>query len=121
MTKKIEVPTAKPCPLKPVTDRIVVRRHSPADRSAGGILLPEKYQKKTARATVLAVGPGAVNDVGDVIPPLAVRANPQTLEAGVKVGDVVVFGEWGIKDDIEIDGETYTVLTPADVYVVVTS
>jgi len=68
--------------LKPIGDRIVVRREAAEEKTAGGILLPDTAKNKPQRGTVLAVGPGKMN-------PNGTRAEMQ-----VKVGDKVLFAAW---------------------------
>lgn len=68
--------------LKPLGDRIVVRRESAEEKTAGGILLPDAAKNKPSRGTVLAVGPGKMKPDGT-------RAEMQ-----LKVGDKVIFSAW---------------------------
>lgn len=68
--------------LKPIADRIVVRREAATEKTAGGILLPDTAKNKPQRGTVLAVGPGKMNDDGT-------RAPMQ-----LKAGDQVLFTSW---------------------------
>lgn len=68
--------------LKPIADRIIVRREASDTKSAGGIILPDSAQKKPQRGIVLAVGPGRMNKDGT-------RAAMQ-----LKVGDHVLFTSW---------------------------
>jgi chaperonin GroES len=68
--------------LKPIGDRIVVRREAADAKTAGGILLPDTAQNKPQRGTILAVGPGRMNSDGT-------RAEMQ-----LKVGDKVLFTSW---------------------------
>lgn len=68
--------------LKPIADRIVVRREAAEEKTAGGILLPDTAKNKPQRGVVLAVGPGRLNDDGT-------RAPMQ-----LKEGDKVLFTSW---------------------------
>ena len=68
--------------IRPLSDRVVVRVDKGADKSPGGIHIPDSAREKPQKARVLAVGPGKLNDNGS-------RAVPQ-----VKVGDVVLFTRW---------------------------
>ena len=68
--------------LKPIGDRIVVRREAAESKTAGGIILPDSAKNKPQRGTVLAVGPGRMKPNGS-------RAEPQ-----LKVGDKVLFTAW---------------------------
>jgi chaperonin GroES len=68
--------------LKPIGDRIIVRRESAEEKTAGGILLPDTAKNKPQRGEVIAVGPGKLNDDG--------KRNAMQL----KVGDKVLFTSW---------------------------
>ena len=68
--------------LKPIGDRIVVRREAAEEKTAGGILLPDTAKNKPQRGTILAVGPGKMKPDGS-------RAEMQ-----LKVGDKVLFTSW---------------------------
>ena len=68
--------------LKPIADRLIVERTAAAEKSAGGILLPDNAKNKPQRGTVLAVGPGKMLKTGE--------RQPMQL----KVGDVVLFTAW---------------------------
>jgi chaperonin GroES len=69
--------------LKPIGDRIIVRRESSDAKTAGGIILPDTAQKKPQRGTVLAVGPGKVN-----------RKTGKRQPMQLKAGDKVLFTSW---------------------------
>ena len=68
--------------IRPLGDRIVVRRYAAEEKTSGGILLPDTAKNKPQRGTVLAIGPGAMKADGS-------RAAPQ-----LKVGDKVLFTAW---------------------------
>ena len=68
--------------LKPIADRIVVRREAAEEKTAGGILLPDTAKNKPQRGTILAVGPGKMKPDGS-------RAEMQ-----LKIGDKVLFTSW---------------------------
>ena len=72
--------------LKPIGDRIIVRRQSAEDKTAGGIILPDTAKNKPQRGEVLAVGPGKQKDDG--------ARQPMQL----KVGDQVLFTSWAGND-----------------------
>ena len=69
--------------LKPLNDRIIIRREASNDKSAGGIIIPEAAKQKPQRGTILAVGPGKLN-----------RKTGARIPLDVKVGDVVLFTSW---------------------------
>jgi chaperonin GroES len=69
--------------LKPIGDRIIVRREASDEKTSGGIILPDSAKKKPQKGTILAVGPGKLNLKDGT-------RMPMTL----KVGDVVLFTSW---------------------------
>ena len=69
--------------LKPIADRIIIRREASESKTTGGIILPDAAKKKPQRGTILAVGPGKMNLKDGT-------RMPMTL----KVGDVVLFTSW---------------------------
>ncbi|MBT4928362.1 MAG: co-chaperone GroES [Porticoccaceae bacterium] len=93
--------------IRPLHDRVIVRREEEEQKTAGGILLPGSAQEKPNRGEVVAVGSGRVLDNGDV------RA------VDVNVGDVVVFGQYAGNDKIDVDGEELIILSESDIKAVV--
>ena len=79
--------------IRPLHDRVVVRRKEEEATSAGGIVLPGSAKEKPNQGEVIAVGNGKVLDNGDV----------RALD--VKVGDVIVFGKYAGSDTIDVDEE----------------
>lgn len=88
--------------LRPLHDRILARRVDAEEKTAGGIIIPDTAKEKPIQAEVLAVGPGARDDAGRIIP----------ME--VKVGDIVMFTKWG-GTEVKIEGEELLVLKESDV------
>lgn len=88
--------------LKPLNDRLVVKAVTAAEKTAGGIFLPDSAQEKPQEAEVVAVGPGRTLDNGKVIP----------LE--VKPGDIIVYAKYG-GTEIKIGGDEYVILRQDDV------
>ncbi|MBT4928347.1 MAG: co-chaperone GroES [Cellvibrionales bacterium] len=93
--------------IRPLHDRVIVRREEEEQKTAGGILLPGSAQEKPNRGGVVAVGSGRILDNGDV------RA------VDVNVGDVVVFGQYAGNDKIDVDGEELIILSESDIKAVV--
>ena len=87
--------------FRPLHDRVVVRRITPAEKSAGGIIIPDTVQEKPMEGEIIAVGPGARNEQGTIVA-LAVTA-----------GDRVLFGKWS-GPEIKIDGEDLLIMKEAD-------
>lgn len=93
--------------IRPLHDRVVVRRKEEEDKTAGGILLPGSAQETPSEGVVVAVGNGRVLDSGEVRP------------VDVNVGDVVVFGKYAGSDTIEVDGEELIILSESDIKAVI--
>jgi chaperonin GroES len=89
--------------IRPLHDRVVVKRLEEEAKTAGGILLPDNATEKPSRGEVIAVGPGKVQDNGEVRP------------IGVKVGDKVVFGQYG-GSTVKIDGEELLILSENEIF-----
>jgi chaperonin GroES len=87
--------------FRPLHDRVVVRRITPLEKSAGGIIIPDTVQEKPMEGEIIAVGPGARNEQGTIVA-LAVNA-----------GDRVLFGKWS-GTEIKIDGEDLLIMKEAD-------
>ena len=89
--------------IRPLHDRVVVRRKEEETTTASGIVLPGSAQEKPNQGEVVAVGNGRVLENGDVRP------------VDVKVGDTVVFGKYAGSDTIKIDGEELVILNESDI------
>jgi chaperonin GroES len=92
--------------LRPLHDRIVVRRLEEGEQSVGGIIVPDSAKEKPQRGTVIAVGSGIVKDGGKRIPP------------DVRNGDVILFGKY-TSQDITLEGEDYLILREDEVLAVI--
>jgi len=92
--------------IRPLHDRVVIRRAEEETKSAGGIVLPGSATEKPARGEVLAVGNGKVSESGDVRP------------LDVKVGDQVIFGQYA-GNTVKLDGEELLILGESEILAVV--
>jgi chaperonin GroES len=88
--------------LRPLQDRVLVRRVEPEAKTAGGIFIPDTAQEKPTEGEVVAVGPGMRDEEGKV----------QPLE--VKSGDRVLFGKWS-GTEVKLDGEDLMIMKEADI------
>ena len=89
--------------IRPLQDRVIVKRVDEETKSAGGIIIPDTAKEKPQQGEVLAVGPGRRSDqTGDLIP------------VDVKVGDTVVYSKYG-GTEITVDGEDLLILNARDV------
>lgn len=89
--------------IRPLHDRVVVKRLEEETKTAGGIVLPDNATEKPSRGEVLAVGPGKILD------------NGETRPMGVKVGDKVVFGQYG-GSTVKIDGTELLILSENEIF-----
>jgi chaperonin GroES len=87
--------------FRPLHDRVLVRRVEQDEKTAGGIIIPDTAQEKPQEGEIIAVGPGARNEKGEVVP----------LE--VKAGDRVLFGKWS-GTEVKIDGEELMIMKESD-------
>ena len=94
--------------IRPLQDRVVVRRMEEETTSAGGIVLPGSATEKPAQGEVLAVGPGKLLDSGDTQP------------VDVNVGDTVVFGKYS-SNTVKIDDEELLILNESEIFGVIES
>ena len=88
--------------FRPLHDRVVVRRVDEEARTAGGIIIPDTAKEKPMQGEVIAVGPGARDEKGDLVP------------LDVKPGDQVLFGKWS-GTEVKIDGEDLLIMTESDI------
>ena len=92
--------------VRPLHDRIVVRRLEDGEQSVGGIIIPDTAKEKPQRGTVIAVGSGIVREGGPRVP------------LDVKAGDVIVFGKYA-SQEIKLDGEGYLIMREDEVLAVI--
>ena len=88
--------------LKPLHDRVVVRRIESEEKTSGGIIIPDTAKEKPQEGEVVAVGPGARNEKGELI------------ALDVKVGDRVLFGKWS-GTEVKLDGEELLIMKESDI------
>ncbi len=93
--------------IRPLYDRVVVRRNAEEETTAGGIVLPGSAKEKPNQGEVVAVGNGKALDNGDIRP------------LAIKVGDTVVFGQYAGSNTIEIDGEELIIMGESEIFAVV--
>ena len=88
--------------FRPLHDRIVVRRIDAEEKTRGGIIIPDTAKEKPQEGEVIAVGPGARDESGKLVP----------LE--VRVGDRILFGKWS-GTEIKLDGAELLIMKESDV------
>ena len=88
--------------FRPLHDRVVVRRLEEEERTKGGIIIPDTAKEKPQQGEVIAVGPGARNEQGQLVAP------------DVKEGDRILFGKWS-GTEVKIDGEDLLIMKESDI------
>ena len=87
--------------FRPLHDRVVVKRVNAEEKTSGGIIIPDTAKEKPMEGEVVAVGPGARNEQG------------QLVALDVKAGDRVLFGKWS-GTEVKIDGEELLIMKESD-------
>jgi chaperonin GroES len=88
--------------FRPLHDRVVVRRIDEDDRTKGGIIIPDTAKEKPQQGEIVAVGPGARDEKGNLVP------------LGVKPGERVLFGKWS-GTEVKLDGEELLIMKESDI------
>jgi chaperonin GroES len=92
--------------VRPLHDRLIVRRLEEGEQKIGGIIIPDTAKEKPQQGTVVAVGHGKVNDDGKRVP------------LDVKAGDRILFGKYA-GQEVKLDGEEYLIMKEDDVLAVI--
>ena len=92
--------------LRPLADRVIVKRIEQETKSAGGIFIPDNAAEKPDQGEILSVGPGKRNDKGDI------------AAMNVRVGDRVLFGKYS-GQTVKVDGDELLVMREEDLFAVV--
>ena len=88
--------------MRPLQDRVLIRRVEPEAKTSGGIIIPDTAKEKPMEGEVVAVGPGARNEQGEIV----------ALE--VKAGDRILFGKWS-GTEVKLDGEDLLIMKESDI------
>jgi chaperonin GroES len=88
--------------FRPLHDRVAVRRLDEEPKTKGGIIIPDTAKEKPMQGEVVAVGPGARDDKGELVP------------MGVQVGDRVLFGKWS-GTEVKLDDQELLIMKEADI------
>jgi chaperonin GroES len=92
--------------LRPLQDRIIVKRVEEETKTAGGLFIPETAKEKPQRGEIVAVGNGKKTEDGKVLP------------LDVKVGDIVLFGKYA-GTEVKVDGDDYLMMREDDILAVI--
>jgi chaperonin GroES len=88
--------------FRPLHDRVVVKRIEEDTKTAGGIIIPDTAKEKPQQGEVIAVGPGARDETGKIVP------------LDLKAGDRVLFGKWS-GTEVKIDGQELLIMKESDI------
>ena len=88
--------------FRPLHDRVVLRRLEGEEKTKGGILIPDTAKEKPQEGEIVAVGPGARDEAGNLVP------------LDVKAGDRVLFGKWS-GTEVKIDGQDLLIMKESDI------
>ena len=88
--------------FRPLHDRVIVRRLNAEEKTRGGIIIPDTAQEKPMEGEVIAVGPGARNETGQIV------------ALDVKAGDRILFGKWS-GTEVKLDGEELLIMKESDI------
>ena len=88
--------------FRPLHDRVAVRRLEEEQKTKGGIIIPDTAKEKPMQGEVLAVGPGARDEKGELV------------RLDVQVGDRVLFGKWS-GTEVKIDGDELLIMKESDI------
>jgi chaperonin GroES len=92
--------------IRPLHDRVLVKRVEEEEKTKGGIIVPDAAKEKPQRAEVVAVGSGARDENGKLIP------------LDVKPGDIVLFAKWG-GTEVKVDGQELLILKESDILAII--
>ncbi|MEW6427977.1 MAG: co-chaperone GroES [Thermodesulfobacteriota bacterium] len=92
--------------IRPLNDRVLVKRLEEEEKTKGGIIIPDTAKEKPAEGEVVAVGPGKLNDKGE------------RVAGTLKAGDRVLFSKYG-GTDVKLEGQDYLILREDDILCVV--
>src|SRR6202050_5390193 len=93
--------------FRPLHDRVVVRRLTAEEKTAGGIIIPDTAKEKPMEGEVISVGPGARNEAGQLVP------------LDVKAGDKILFGKWS-GTEVKLNGEELLIMKESDIMGIIT-
>jgi chaperonin GroES len=89
--------------IRPLADRVLVRRVEEEEKTSGGIIIPDTAKEKPTEAKVIAVGKGKIGEDGKLTP------------VAVKVGDRVLLSKWG-GSEVKLDGEEHLIVREDEIY-----
>jgi chaperonin GroES len=92
--------------VKPLADRVLVEALEAAEKTAGGLYIPDNAKEKPQTGKIIAVGPGKASDNGTIVKP------------EVKVGDTVLYGKYS-GTEVSVEGKDYLIMRESDLLAVI--
>ncbi len=92
--------------VKPLADRVLVEALEAAEKTAGGIYIPDNAKEKPQKGKVIAAGPGKASDAGSIV------------KMEVKVGDTILYGKYS-GTEVTVDGKEYLIMRESDILAVI--
>ena len=92
--------------VKPLADRVLVEALEAAEKTAGGIYIPDNAKEKPQKGKVIAAGPGKASDTGSIV------------KMEVKVGDTILYGKYS-GTEVTVDGKEYLIMRESDILAIV--
>jgi chaperonin GroES len=92
--------------VKPLADRVLVEALEAAEKTAGGLYIPDNAKEKPQKGKVIAAGPGKASDSGSIV------------KMEVKVGDVILYGKYS-GTEVTVDGKEYLIMRESDILAVI--
>ncbi len=92
--------------VKPLADRVLVEALEAAEKTAGGIYIPDNAKEKPQKGKIIAAGPGKTSDSGALVKP------------EVKVGDTVLYGKYS-GTEVSVDGKDYLIMRESDILAII--
>ena len=92
--------------VKPLADRVLVEALEAAEKTSGGLYIPDNAKEKPQKGKVVAAGPGKASDTGSIV------------KMEVKVGDVILYGKYS-GTEVTVDGKEYLIMRESDILAVI--
>ena len=92
--------------IKPLSDRVIVEALEAAEKSAGGIYIPDNAKEKPQKGKVIAAGPGKISDSGSLV------------KMEVKAGDTILYGKYS-GTEVTVEGKEYLIMRESDILAVI--
>jgi chaperonin GroES len=92
--------------VKPLADRVLVEPLEAAEKTAGGLYIPDNAKEKPQRGKIIAAGPGKTSDAGTLVKP------------EVKVGDIVLYGKYS-GTEVQVEGKDFLIMRESDILAIV--